>query len=366
MARTSKRRWEGRVYLGQDESGRERYEWVGRFPTKRERDGAVARRKLELADESAQARLPAGERVTVAEYADLTLVRKVDGRLRTNDGRPFKDSSLDTERAALRAFKAAFADRPLASIERHEAIAWAERSPAGAVAVVVTLFNRAVDEEVVDRNPFRGLGRRGRGRSDQDPPTVDEFERLLDACDALDDYAPQMRALLVFGAYTGMRPGELFALEWSDIDFAANRVQVQRRVYKGRVDLPKSNQARTIALPPPARDVLLGQPTRSGDLVFRSKRGDRLSQATLSGYWSQVKARAALDFDFYLATKHYGVHLLYRLGLSTRAIGAQMGWSEGAVEKLLRVYGHIDLVALGEVDKLYERQVVPLRSVRSA
>ena len=68
------------------------------------------------------------------------------------------------------------------------------------------------------------------------------------------------------------------------------------------------------------------QPTRSARLVFLSKTGRMLSEPMLSGYWSQVKAAAGrLDFDFYLATKHYGVHLLYRLGLSTRAITAQMG-----------------------------------------
>jgi hypothetical protein len=53
------------------------------------------------------------------------------------------------------------------------------------------------------------------------------------------------------------------------------------------------------------------------------------------------------------------VHLLYKLGLSKRAIAAQCGWSEKAVENLLRVYGHIDLIALGEVDRLYEN--VPLQ-----
>jgi hypothetical protein len=33
----------------------------------------------------------------------------------------------------------------------------------------------------------------------------------------------------------------------------------------------------------------------------------------------------------------HGVHLLYTLGLSKRAIAAQMGWSEKAVDNLLRV-----------------------------
>ena len=37
-----------------------------------------------------------------------------------------------------------------------------------------------------------------------------------------------------------------------------------------------------------------------------------------------------------------------------------MGWSESAVDNLLRVYGHLDLVALGEVDALYA-QTAPSR-----
>jgi integrase len=82
-----------------------------------------------------------------------------------------------------------------------------------------------------------------------------------------------MKALLVFAAYSGMRPGELFALEWPDIDFGAMRIHVNRRVYKGRVGLPKSNKVRTIALTPPARAA-----RQDGQLVFLAKRGGRLSQ----------------------------------------------------------------------------------------
>jgi hypothetical protein len=53
-------------------------------------------------------------------------------------------------------------------------------------------------------------------------------------------------------------------------------------------------------------------------------------------------------------TKHLAVHRLYGLGLSTRAIATQMGWSEGQVDKLLAVYGHKEIVALREIDALYE------------
>jgi len=38
------------------------------------------------------------------------------------------------------------------------------------------------NDEYIDRNPFRGLGRRTIGRSKDAPPTDDEFDRLLDGC----------------------------------------------------------------------------------------------------------------------------------------------------------------------------------------
>jgi len=232
------------------------------------------------------------------------------------------------------------------------------------VAVVVTCMNAAVDAELVERNPFRGLGRRGRGRADQAPPTDEEFARLLDACAVHGPYAPQMRALILFAGYTGMRPGELFALEWADIDFDAMRIDVRRRLYRGRIDLPKSNKPRRIALTPPARDSLLGLP-RDRTLVFTAKRGDRLSQATLSGYWSPVLVRADLEFDFYLATKHYAVHYMHAtLGLEPRVIAEQMGWTLAGVLKLLAVYGHGDVGALEEIDRAFEASMVPLRLVR--
>jgi integrase len=143
--------------------------------------------------------------------------------------------------------------------------------------VVVTLFNAAVDAELIERNPFGGLSCRTRGRSDEHPPTKEQMDRLVARLLRIGLYAPQMRALLIFAAYSGMRPGELFALEWPDIDFDAMRIHVSRRLYKGRVDLPKSNKPRTIALTPPGRDAILGQRTRQdGQLVFRSKRGMRL------------------------------------------------------------------------------------------
>lgn len=336
---TRKRSWPGRIYIGRDQEGRQEFWWVGRFGTKRERDAAVAEARTTkpwLADPAT---------MTCDELADRYLVWYAER---------YKASSLDTTTRSLKAFRSTFGSRPAASIEPVEAEDWARTMPSSTMPRVIALFNYAKAKRIVTLNPFDDLrGGQGRGRADQHPPTVEQLGRLLDACDVHGDYGAQMAAFVVFAAYTGMRPGELYELRWTDIDLARNRIIVSRRLYRGQVDTPKSNGPRRIALVPPAREVLMRQPTRAGELVFLSKRGCQLTAPTVCQYWALVCARAELDFDVYLATKHYGVHLLYKLGLSQRAIAAQMGWSERSIESLLRTYGHIDLVALTEIDALY-------------
>jgi integrase len=329
--------WRARVYIGRDQDGRQQFHYIGRFATKRERDNAVAHAIVDRPWEAKPA-------MTCGHWCERYLERFA---------RRHKASSLGTARQSLKRFRADFGDRPIDQLEPVEAEDWVQTVPRSAVPHVISMFNYAVKMRAVVHNPFAGLGCKGRGRADKNPPTVAELERLLDGCDALGDYAPQMRAIVIFAAYTGMRPGELFELRWSDIDLAANRIHVSRRLYRGAVDTPKSGRSKTIALPPPARDVLMRQPTRALELVFVSKWGMQLTASNFEKYWNAVRTRAGLQFEFYLATKHYGVHLLYRLSLSQRAIAAQMGWSEKSVEDLLRTYGHADLVALAEVDQLY-------------
>jgi integrase len=286
--------------------------------------------------------------------------------MRTKGNRRYKDSSVDTTRSQLGHFKREYGTRPLAWLDtndaRYDAVRWAPGIPAGCVQTTTILVNRAVDERLLTHNPFKSLGRRVEGRANETPPTEQQFASLLKACDVLGDYAPRMRALFAFGAHSLMRPGELMAIEWPDIDLPSNRGHVRRRLYRGRIDLPKSNRVRTFALTPPARDALLTLPERDG-LVFRNKSGDQLTQPTLTAYWKEVKARAGLEHDWYLATKHYGCwYMKVKLGLPNHVIAAQAGWSEKSVEKMVETYAHSEIGALDAIDAAWGNNVVPLRA----
>ncbi len=352
------RRWEGRVFLGRDQDGQQQFWWVGRFTTKRERDDAVARARTEKPWETA---LRSDEK-TCDEWADRLLDRMETGALRTRGGRTYKDSSISTARSSLGAFRVAFGSRSPASITRTEAEDWAATVRPSNLPIVVTLFNDLQRAEVVDRNRFLGLSRRAEGRGQQRPPSEIEMVTLLEACSALGEYAWMVRALFTFGAYSLMRPGELMAVSWDDIDLDAGahgRVRVSRRFYRGRTDLPKSNRERTITIVPPARDALDALLARPGyypaGLVFRNKTGGQLTAPTLTAYWKEVRARARLDHDFYLATKHFGVHYMkVTLGLPDAAIAAQAGWSESAITKMVATYAHaVDERRLDEIDAAF-------------
>jgi integrase len=343
-------RWEARIFLGR-ENGRQRFHRIpGSFKTKQEAEAAEWKARIERPWEVK----PVSE-MTGDEVADAYLQDYADRA---------KASSLGTTTHALKAFRVTFGARRFVLINRLEAKAWARTVPVSYVPHAVALGNYAVSElEIVERNPFRGLATyKSRGRADRPLP---DLEIVLEACAVHSDYAPQMAALILTGALTGMRPGEMYALRWSDVDLDRNRVTVSRRVYRGVMDTPKNGRTKVIALPPRARDALFALAAermafapgaaRSDALVFLSKQGKPLMAQIVSYYWAPVRAAAHLDatVDFYLATKHLGVNLLWKQGISTRAIAAQMGWSERAVDDLLQVYGHKDVAALEEIDALY-------------
>lgn len=360
-SKKKKKQYLGRIYLGRGNDGKQLFEYVGWFDRKKDRDQAVAEAK-------------AAKKVTPSQ--SIPLCDAYVTRYLADYGRRNRESSLNIAKERLKRFRKDFAGRrldiPRAELKdwMHGEGSWAHREPVpkGYRSGIVTLYNHAIDEDDIplDRNPARKLGQRTKSkRSQTPPPTEAEFQLLLDSCAALGDYAPRMRELMLFAAYELMRPSELYALEESKIDFRRMRILKDARVYRGKLDAPKTGTV-LIPLTKPARDAIAGRSQNELGLIFLSKQGKRLSQATLSGYWAQVKAAAGLDFDFYHATKHYGVHFMWtEMEMSPRAIAALAGWKTTTVIEMLETYGHGDVGALEEVDAAFARRGSKVRHLRT-
>jgi integrase len=350
-----------RVYRGQERG----YEWIGTFKFRDYGGRRGARKAAEQAEAEARFRGNARQRRTltteayVARYLD-------DYRERQ------KDSAYVTASSRLAPFRREFGHLPLedGSVDRRAASDWAH-AHRSCVPAVVALFNQAIRDEELTRNPFKGLSRKTRGRRDKIPLSDAEIDFLCEfALRIHSAYGPMMRALILFAAYSGMRPGELFALRWEDVDFAAMRIHVRRRYYKGRLGPPKNGQERTIVLTPQAHAVLDTLP-RQSELIFTAKRGGPLTQPLLSGYWTPLAAllgkRADKHgryelVDFYELRHRAAWWLHVELGMPERLVAVQLGHTDGG--KLVReLYGHGDHGALAEIDRYLDMptNVVPLR-----
>lgn len=85
--------------------------------------------------------------------------------------------------------------------------------------------------------------------------------------------------MFMTAAFTGLRLGELLALEWRDVDFAGDAIRV-RRSYNvhGGVGTPKRGKVRSVPMVPDVARVLDGvsrrrEFTEEEDLVFPSELG---------------------------------------------------------------------------------------------
>ena len=112
------------------------------------------------------------------------------------------------------------------------------------------MLNQAVDAGILASNPANRIGRYMKekkavqsNRLKMDPLSREEVVTLLDTAGhfGYDTYALFMCALR-----TGMRLGELFGLQWPDLDFNSRFVQVQRNWVRNRLETPKNNQLRRI------------------------------------------------------------------------------------------------------------------------
>ena len=99
----------------------------------------------------------------------------------------------------------------LSDVNRVVAREWAMENPQLA-RYARSLFEDARNDGLIEDNPFSNLRLPGsKGRKDEAIPTEAELHRLADAAEAVHgpEYGPEMRAMILFSGYVGLRAGEL-------------------------------------------------------------------------------------------------------------------------------------------------------------
>ena len=91
------------------------------------------------------------------------------------------------------------------------------------------LLNLAVEWNVLDRAPsVRGFREKHEYVAEDEYLTLEETPRFMEAV------APEWRTFVVLALKTGLRLGELLALQWQDIDLVAGFLIVRRSLWRGQ------------------------------------------------------------------------------------------------------------------------------------
>ena len=166
------------------------------------------------------------------------------------------------------------------------------------------IFNAAVDEELMLRNPIgRKFVRDLRLRVPRgvEPYTNGELAKLWAKMEALDRRSPVYLYIAKAAVTTGARLGELIALNWDDLNLTGKRLRIRR--HWDPVDgatLPKDNEARTVFLIPDAVAVFERWTALAGiqpgdSPIFPAPRGrDRLNGQFVSRRVNDARERAGI------------------------------------------------------------------------
>jgi len=201
-------------------------------------------------------------------------------------------------------------------------------------ATFMAMWRDALAEEIVTNNPFAALRWIRAQRSRPDPFTAQERDKILGHFRETDFfYFPWVFTLF----HTGMRPSELSALEWSDIDLEAGRLWITKSRSRGAVASPKTAKShRQIEVTPGVVQVLRLLPSRALGIktAFLNKYGDPVDSKKW-GEWYLTPALKKLEVRHRKAysMRHTFITEMVKAGHNLKAIADYCGTSAAMIEE---------------------------------
>ena len=319
-------------------SGRRRWETVG--PNLHEARQVLVERMSER--RTGKFRVPR-DKMTVGELVrkwkeNYLTVQQQLGRLKRSTLRSYL-SNLDGHIAPF--FGAMpLSDVRLASVQQFIKVLLSKglspKTIGNVIVILKEMFKHAVQWGHLDANPVQYVERPRGEDKEMDVFTPDEIRRLLDAQEE------PLRTLLLTAVLTGMRQGELFGLQWEDIDFARHVIHVRRSLWHGTLGTPKSRRSRRAIDMPPTLEQALQQllTTRRSEFVFCSERGTPIDADNFRHRdFPAALRRAELRRIRFHDLRHTYTSLLIAHGAHPKYIQAQLG--HASIQTTLDRYGHL-------------------------
>ncbi|MEA9994281.1 MULTISPECIES: tyrosine-type recombinase/integrase [unclassified Pseudomonas] len=216
----------------------------------------------------------------------------------------------------------------------------------GVIRVITSIFNQAVSDELIMRNPALSIPATRSVKRELDPFSRDEADALIAKLyESTGGMQVIYAAFFEFSFYTGMRPGEAMALRWSEVDTSKRSARVCRiRIYGKIKERTKTKKSREVLLNDQALHALdKARPLTAArsDYVFAPEgNGDRSelfirSETGPKRYWLSAMRKLGFRHRRMYDTRHTYATMCLMSGMNPAFIAAQLGHS---VQVLLSTY----------------------------
>jgi integrase len=312
-----------------DESGKEHSKHF-----KRKVDGQSWLDQVTAAVVTGQYVNPKAGRITVASYARTWEAAQI--------GRPATLAVIDN---ALRVhIVPALGGRQMASVRPSDIQGFIKRLTgkyaAGSVRniydTLARMFSAAVNDRVIALTPCRNIRLPRMDDGEINPPTVEEVTEVISAM------PDRYRAAAILLAGSGLRIGELFGLQVSDVKFLERTVRVERqRLQNGEIAKAKTAKSvRTVPLSQVVLDALAAHLAEypSDDALFVDAEGQPLDYPGWQRVWRPARTKAKTEMNTH-DFRHFYASALIAGGASVKAVQTVLGHQSAVVT--LRTYAHL-------------------------
>ncbi len=332
----------------------------GQRKAKRIGVGAAGKQAAHRAAQQIAARLALGQGAFPAEPASPTLAEYATAWLEHIRQVRKPNTARDYAKRLGQWILPALGALPLRSITRDKVRAFvteqltrglAPKTVANTVRVLSSVLSQALEDGLVSTNVALKPGRFLPGISKRrkvNPLTREEVSAFLRT---IQRHAPRYYPLFLCAVRTGLRLGELLALQWGDLDLRSRYLLVQRSWSHGHLTTPKSGEVRRVdlsqALTRTLKDLYTERELEAAATgaamspwVFCSETGGLLDPDNLRHrvFYPALRAAGLRQIRIH-DLRHTFASLLLQQGESPVYVKEQMGHS--SIQVTVDLYGHL-------------------------
>ncbi|MBX9597146.1 MAG: site-specific integrase [Burkholderiales bacterium] len=207
------------------------------------------------------------------------------------------------------------------------------------------VLKTALNDRVIKSNPLEDLDldeiikdiAKPSIREKIDPFSTEEKEYLINIATG------QLKNIVQFNFWAGLRTGELIALRWQDIDLENRIIHVKHNIVRGKEKAPKTKSGvRKIIMLPQAEIALIQQfeiTGRQNDFVFHNPTYNLpwANDQAIRQQWQKLFKDGKVRYRYFYQTRHTYASTLLTNGENIAWIATQLGHIN--TEMVIKSYG---------------------------